>query len=110
MCRDFDLRMESNNFKAHLLEDAFVNERDINQVLNYKDVVMGISVDDIKRVAREYLTGNYLAIYNEKGKPDKSQKIKKPDYMPIEPPVGQSSLYARQFKNKIGRASCRERV
>ena len=34
-----------------------------------------------------------------KGKPDKSQKIKKPDYMPIEPPVGQSSLYARQFKN-----------
>ena len=56
-------------------------------------------VDDIKRVAREYLTGNYLAIYNEKGKPDKSQKIKKPDYMPIEPPVGQSSLYARQFKN-----------
>ena len=99
MCRDFDLRMESNNFKAHLLEDAFVNERDINQVLNYKDVVMGISVDDIKRVAREYLTGNYLAIYNEKGKPDKSQKIKKPDYMPIEPPVGQSSLYARQFKN-----------
>lgn len=99
MCRDFDLRMESNNFKAHLLEDAFVNERDINQVLNYKDVVMGISVDDIKRVARESLTGNYLAIYNEKGKPDKSQKIKKPDYMPIEPPVGQSSLYARQFKN-----------
>ena len=49
------MRMESNNFKASLLEDAFINERDINQVLNYKDVVMGISVDDIKRVAREYL-------------------------------------------------------
>lgn len=99
MCRDFDLQMESNTFKANLLEDAFINERDLNQVLNYKDVVMGISIEDIKRVAGEYLTDNYLAIYNEKGKPDKSQKIKKPDYKPIEPPIGKSSLYAQQFKN-----------
>lgn len=99
MCRDYDLRMESNSFKARLLEDAFINERDIKQVLNYKDIVIGVSIDDIKRVAKEYLTDNYLAIYNEKGKINKSQKIKKPDYKPIEPPVGKSSLYAQQFKN-----------
>lgn len=99
LCRDFDLQMESNDFKAQLLMDAFVNERDLNQVLDYKNVVMNVSLEDIKRVAKEYLTDNYIVIFNEQGKPDKSQKIKKPGYKPIEPPVGKSSLYAQQFRN-----------
>lgn len=99
MCRDFDLQMESNNFKGEVLLDAFVSEQDLGQVLNYKEEVMAITNDDIKRVAKEYLNNNYLALYIEKGKLDKSSKIKKPGYKPIEPPVGKQSLYATQFKN-----------
>lgn len=99
LCRDYDLQMESNDFKAQLLMDAFINEKDLNQVLDYKNIVMNVSLDDIKRVAKEYLSDNYIVIFNEQGKPGKSQKIKKPGYKPIEPPVGQSSLYARQFQN-----------
>ncbi|MBQ8520071.1 MAG: insulinase family protein [Bacteroides sp.] len=99
MCRDFDLMLESNEFKAELLTDAFINEEDMNRVLDYKNVVMNVSMEDIKRVAKEYLTDNYVVIFNEQGKPEKYPKIKKPGYKPIEPPVGQSSLYARQFKN-----------
>ena len=99
MCRDFDRRMESNTYKAHMLMDAFISEEDLGQVLNYKDEVMAITTEDIKRVAKQYLTNDYLAIYIEKGKLDKSTKIKKPGYKPIEPPVGKQSLYATQFKN-----------
>lgn len=99
LCRDFDLQMESNDFKAQLLMNAFINEEDLNRVLNFKDEVMNVSLDDIKRVAKEYLTDNYIVIFNDRGKPAKSEKIKKPGYKPIEPPVGQSSLYAQQFRN-----------
>ena len=99
MCRDYDLMMESNTNKAMILMDAFVNEEDLGKVLNYKDEIMAITIDDIKRVAKQYLTDNYLAIYIEKGKLDKDAKIKKPGYKPIEPPVGKQSLYAMQFKN-----------
>lgn len=60
---------------------------------------MAITTEDIKRVAKQYLTNDYLAIYIEKGKLDKNAKIKKPGYKPIEPPVGKQSLYATQFKN-----------
>ena len=60
---------------------------------------MNVSIDDIKRVAKEYLNDNYIVMFNETGKPDKSENIKKPDYKPIDPPVGKSSLYAQQFKN-----------
>lgn len=98
LCRDFDLQMESNEFKAQLLMDAFINEEDLNQVLDYKNVVMNVSFEDIKRVAKEYLTDNYIVIFNEQGKPGKMQKIRKPGYKPIEQPVGKSSLYAEQFR------------
>ena len=99
LCRDFDLRMESNDYKAQLLMDAFVNEKDLNEVLDYKNLVMGVSVDDIKRVAKQYLNEDYILLFNEKGKPEKLPKMEKPGYKPIEPPVGKSSLYAQQFKN-----------
>lgn len=98
LCRDFDLQMESNEFKGQLLMSAFIYEQDLGQVLNYKDEVMGVTTEDIKRVARQYLGDNYLALYIEEGKPDKGNKIKKPGYKPIEPPVGKESAYAQQFK------------
>ncbi|MEG0038372.1 MAG: insulinase family protein [Bacteroides sp.] len=98
MCRDFDLMMESNERKGETLLEAFVNEQDLNKVLNYKDEVMGVTIDDIKRVAKQYLNNDYLAIFIEKGKLDKKEKIKKPGYKPVEPPVGKQSLYSQQFK------------
>ena len=99
LCRDYDLMMESNDFKGQMLMDAFINEKDMADVLNYKDKVMAVTVDDIKRVVKEYLTDDYIALYIEQGKTDKGGKIKKPGYKPIEPPVGKQSLYAMQFKN-----------
>lgn len=98
MCRDFDLQMESNETKGMLLMSAFIYEEDLNKVLGYKDEVMAITNEDIKRVARQYLTGDYLALYMEEGKADKGNKITKPGYKPIEPPVGKESVYASQFK------------
>ena len=74
MCRDFDLMMESNTSKALTLMQAFISEEDLGQVLNYKDEVMAITTEDIKRVAKQYLTNDYLAIYIEKGKLDKNAK------------------------------------
>ena len=66
MCRDFDLMMESNTSKALTLMQAFISEEDPGQVLNYKDEVMAITTEDIKRVAKQYLTNDYPAIYIEK--------------------------------------------
>ena len=99
MCRNFDLAMESNEQKANILMDAFINEEDLAKVLNYKDEIMAVTTEDVKRVASQYLNAdNYLALYIEQGKPKKDGKIQKPDYKPVEPPVGKQSLYATQFK------------
>lgn len=76
MCRDFDLMMESNTSKALTLMQAFISEEDLGQVLNYKDEVMAITTEDIKRVAKQYLTNDYLAIYIEKASWTRMQKSK----------------------------------
>lgn len=99
MCRDYDLKMEFNESKATILINAFIEEVELNEVLNYKDEIMAITNEDIKRVAKQYLSDNYLALYIDKGKTKDENKIKKPGYKPIEVPVGKQSLYATQFKN-----------
>lgn len=99
MCRDFDLKMENNSTKANLLLNAFINEQDLGDALGYKEKIMAVTIDDIKKVAKKYLSDNYLALYIEKGKPSKEGKIEKPKYKPVEAPAGQSSLYASQFKH-----------
>ena len=82
-CRQFDLEMESNEVKAMILINAFFNEQDLRDILNYKYKIMAITTDDIKRVAKKYLSDNYLALYIEKGKPDTNAKIEKPGYKPV---------------------------
>ena len=67
-------------------------------MLEYKEAIANVSVEDIKRVAKQYLGKDYIVINIETGKPNKNGKIEKPGYDPIEPPVGQQSLYAQQFK------------
>lgn len=49
-----------------ILMNAFYNEQDLGDILNYKDKIMAITTDDIKRVAKKYLSDNYLALYIEK--------------------------------------------
>ena len=42
-CRQFDLEMESNEDKAMILMNAFYNEQDLGDILNYKDKIMAIT-------------------------------------------------------------------
>ena len=99
MCREYDLSLESNHSRAMMLLNSFVNEEELSSILEYKEQIMAITVDDIKRVAKQYLSDNYIALHTEKGKGDKKEKMQKPGFKPVEAPEGKQSLYAGQFKN-----------
>ncbi|MDR2969223.1 MAG: insulinase family protein [Tannerellaceae bacterium] len=99
LCREYDLQMESNDSRGDMLLNAFINEEELTAVMNYKEDIMAVSIEDIKRVAKEYLSENYIALLTEKGKSAKGDKMTKPGFKPVESPEGQQSLYALQFKN-----------
>ena len=62
MCRDFDLMMESNTSKALTLMQAFISEEDLGQVLNYKDEVMAIGVDNFAPLSKSLCRGLLLLL------------------------------------------------
>lgn len=98
-CRDYALGMESMEMKAQTLQDVFVNNLDLADVLAYTKKVNAVTVDDLKRVAKQYLNRNCIVIYNEEGKQASAEKIKKPEIKPIEPLKGQSSQYAQWLRS-----------
>jgi len=98
LCRDYDLQMESQDAKADVLTDVFISNLDLQKELNYKDRIMAVSVEDIKKAASSYFGKDLVVIYNEQGRVDGGQKIQKPDYKPLDPSKGGSSAYASWFR------------
>ena len=99
MLRDYDLSLESNEGKVNIISSLFLEGKDLSEIGAYRDKVNAVTVDDIRRLAGQYLKDNYIVINNEIGSPDQGQKIRKPDYKPVDPPVGKSSAFAQSFKN-----------
>ncbi|MCQ2143142.1 MAG: insulinase family protein, partial [Bacteroidales bacterium] len=100
LCRDFDLAMENSSSRADFLRDIFVSGKDINQAMNYKNLVQALTIDDIKNVASKYLSSdNYVVICNDEGRTPKADKIAKPKYSPIQSRPGVSSDYAKWFNS-----------
>ncbi|MDH6533910.1 insulinase family protein [Parabacteroides sp. 52] len=97
--RQFDLLFESSATKANLLVSAFMNNEDIGEILAYKDRVAAITLDNIKTIAKKYLTNDFIAIELQEGKAPKSTKLDKPQYDPIIPSRDAESAYAANFSN-----------
>lgn len=97
MMRDYDLAFESSESKAQMILQTFVNNEDISNVLTYKDRLAAISLDKVKEIAKKYFTDNYIAFNFQQGKPQKAEKLAKPQYEPINPPRNAVSEYAKNF-------------
>ncbi|MBN1187030.1 MAG: insulinase family protein [Bacteroidales bacterium] len=98
LIRSYLRSLESSSGKASILSTAFVNRYDIDWVLNYNELVHSVSIDDVKRVVKKYLSEDFLALYLNEGKNEKNNKIEKPD-LPLIPdfPKTMKSIYAEWF-------------
>lgn len=96
MLRMYDLQMESNGQKANMLVDAFIHDQDIDEVLGYKDKVLSVTLDEVKEVAKKYLTKDFLVVQLQEGKPQKGTQLDKPEYEALKRPAGESA-YSNHF-------------
>lgn len=86
LIREYDLQMESNEMKAYILASLFNTGADPSDIVNFKEKVKAVTIDEVKAVAKKYFNDNYLALNIQEAKnlDSKGQKLKKPDYKPIE--------------------------
>ncbi|MDR2382996.1 MAG: insulinase family protein [Prevotellaceae bacterium] len=97
MIRNFDLMMENNESKASKLVEIFIYGKNLEDLLNYKDIVASVSSEKIKETAKKYFGSDYYAIFLNEGKPSKGKELEKPSYEPIQPVRGTESEYAKMF-------------
>ena len=97
LIREYDLQMESNEMKAYILASLFNTGADPSDIVNFKEKVKAVTIDEVKAVAKKYFNDNYLALNIQEAKnlDSKGQKLKKPDYKPIETKKGAKSEYAK---------------
>ncbi len=95
--RDYQLSMESNEYKGNMLAVAFGRYQSIDDLLQYPNQLMAITKEDVLNIANKYYGDNYLAFNSKMGFP-KKQKIDKPDYTPLAANMNASSPYAQKFE------------
>ena len=93
--QEFDRVMEYPEMKVSLLYNAFSYNQSIDEVLRQKERIAAITIDDIKRVAKQYLGAPKKIFEIEEGTP-KKDKLPKPKIKSLESPKGES-VYCHYF-------------
>jgi len=95
--KEHALSMESAQYKALMIVQAFAQEQNVNDVFNYVDRIKGITKEDIIRVAKKYYGDNYLSFRSKMGVP-KGEKVEKPGYEPVISKNENKSEFADRFE------------
>ena len=87
--QEFDRTMEYPQMKVSLLYNAFTYQQSVEEILREKELVAAITMDEIKRVAKQYLGAPKKVFEIEEGTP-KKDKLPKPKIKSLESPKGES--------------------
>ena len=87
--QEFDRTMEYPQMKVSLLYNAFAYQQSVEEILREKELVAAITMDDLKRVAKQYLGAPKKVFEIEEGTP-KKDKLPKPQIKSLESPKGES--------------------
>ncbi len=95
-------RIESNDGRADMYVDAFVNGEDWQDCIDDLNNLDKITKEDVLRVARKYLgTSNYAALYKIQGEDPNIVKMPKPELTPIATNRDKSSEFLREIQNSV---------
>ncbi|NTW31982.1 MAG: insulinase family protein [Bacteroidetes bacterium] len=100
--KEFEMSLESFDSRTVMLAQAFSQNRDIEDYLNYAQKIKNITKEDVMKAAEKYYNQNYLVLFSKMGFP-KKQKIEKPGYDALKPKADVKSLYAENFNKLQGK-------
>lgn len=90
--------LESNQNRTFTMVDAFINQRNWADVVEYLQKYDKITKSDIIAFANEHFKNNYLVLYKRNGEDPNIMKIQKPHITPVELNREIESNYMKTFK------------
>lgn len=94
MIRLYNLSLESNSGKMYQLLDAFVYEKEPGEVMDYPQLVEGVTREQVIEAARKYFGSDVLVAKINTGKLPSTEKLEKPGFKPVETVNNAKSAYA----------------
>ncbi|MCX5744430.1 MAG: insulinase family protein, partial [Proteobacteria bacterium] len=88
-------QLETNGGRMAMMEEAFINGEEWSEMASRIDRFRKITKADITRVAKQYLTPNFVVINKQKGA-DELPKIEKPGITAVKVDPSRHSAFARQ--------------
>ena len=92
-------RLESNQARANLFVDTYINEIPWEQQVGYLDRISGITKQQVVDFARRHFGQNYVSVLKRQGEDKSLKKIDKPQITPIPANRDQMSQFVKDIQN-----------
>lgn len=89
--------MEYRDAKVNILTYSYTYQTPIEDALNQAEMIRKITKEDVAAIAKKYFDGEMMLLEFAEGEPKKN-KLAKPAIKPLDPPKGQTTAYAVDFK------------
>lgn len=92
--------LDSNDYRASAMGDAFINDQDWEQVANKLERQSKITKKDVVEFANQYLLdNNFVCVYKRMGEDKTLKKIEKPAITPIPANREYESAFLKEVRN-----------
>ncbi|MBR6446832.1 MAG: insulinase family protein [Prevotella sp.] len=92
-------QLESNQRRASLFVDTYINEIPWEQQVGYLDRINGITKQQVINFARRHFRQNYVTVFKRQGEDKTLKKIDKPAITPIPTNRDQMSDFVKNIQN-----------
>ena len=99
MKRSHYQRLESNEGRADMFVDAFINEVDWKQEVGRIDRISKITKQELVAFANKFFTDGYVSVYKKQGVDSTQKKIDKPAITPIPANRDMMSQFVKDIQN-----------
>ena len=99
MKRSHYQRLESNEGRADMFVDAFINEVDWKQEVGRIDRISKITKQQLVAFANKFFTNGYVSVYKKQGVDSTQKKIDKPAITPIPANRDMMSQFVKDIQN-----------
>ncbi len=95
--KSFKVSLEDIADKAFLIAEAFGENRQVTDYVDLPQKIKRITKEQLVEVAKRYFTDNYFVLHSKIGI-SKKEKLKKPDFKPVNMKQNIKSAFARELE------------
>jgi zinc protease len=98
MIKEYNQSFEDLFSRIFLITEVFYGDKTWEEVVKYPEIIKSLTIEDVQKVSKKYLGGDYLSFRSKMGFP-KKESLDKPGFDPVIPESAEAqSEFAKKFE------------